>query len=178
MVPTSKNPFAAIRMKAILSLALATLLSTAALAQYPATSIKTIDGESFNTAEIANDGKPVMISFWATWCKPCISELNNIAEVYEDWQKETGVKIIAVSIDDARTANRVQSFVTTREWEYQALIDQNSDFKRAMNVTNVPHTFIYDGKGNLIYQHPNYKPGDEAEYLEKLKELAAHPQGE
>lgn len=165
--------FTAICMKKITFLAALLFVATAAWAQLPSVSLKTADGQTFNTADIANDGKPVLISFWATWCKPCIAELNNIDEVYEEWQEATGVKIIAVSIDDPRTAPRVHPFVKTRGWSYDVLIDENSDFKRAMNVTNVPHAFILDGKGNVVYQHPNYKPGDEHEYLEKLKELAA-----
>src|SRR5215213_8293542 len=68
----------------------------------PSVAVKTLKGETANTSSISNDGKPIIISFWATWCKPCIEEMNNIAEVYPEWQKETGVKVVAVSIDDAR----------------------------------------------------------------------------
>ena len=95
----------------------------------PSASVKTLKGETFNTSSISNDGKPVIISFWATWCKPCIEELNNISEVYPQWQKETGVKIVAVSIDDARTMQRVGPFVNGKKWTYDFLLDQNADFK-------------------------------------------------
>lgn len=71
--------------------------------------IKTLDGQSVQSSVIQNDGKPMIISFWATWCKPCNRELNAIKEVYEEWQEETGVKLIAVSIDDARSASRKAS---------------------------------------------------------------------
>ena len=66
--------------------------------------LKDINGKAVNTAELSNDGKPFIISFFASWCKPCNRELSNIAEVYEDWQDETGVKLFAVSIDEAQNA--------------------------------------------------------------------------
>mgnify|MGYP006186462195 CR=1 FL=1 len=113
----------------------------------PAVNVKTIDNQNFNTEKITNDGKPIIISFWATWCSPCKRELNNIAEVYPDWVEETGVKLIAVSIDDARNMAKVAPYVNGQGWEYEIYLDPNYDFKRAMNVNNVPHTFLIDGKG-------------------------------
>ncbi|MBP9990710.1 MAG: TlpA family protein disulfide reductase [Bacteroidales bacterium] len=133
--------------------------------------IKTLDGQSVQSSVIQNDGKPMIISFWATWCKPCNRELNAIKEVYEEWQEETGVKLIAVSIDDARSASRVKPHVDGNSWEYEVYIDQNQDFKRAMNVVNVPHTFIVDGEGNIVWQHTSYVDGSEEEMIEIVKGL-------
>ena len=133
--------------------------------------IKTLDGQSVQSSVIQNDGKPMIISFWATWCKPCNRELNAIKEVYEEWQEETGVKLIAVSIDDARSASRVKPHVDGNSWEYEVYIDQNQDFKRAMNVVNVPHTFIVDGEGNIVWQHTSYVDGSEEEMIEVVKGL-------
>lgn len=136
----------------------------------PAVNVKTIDGATFNTANINNNGQPIIIDFWATWCKPCVQELTAISDLYEDWQKTTGVKIYAVSIDDARNSARVKPFVNARGWEYQILLDPNADLKRAMNVGDIPHTFLINGKGEIIFQHAGYAPGDENELYEKLLE--------
>ena len=133
--------------------------------------IKTLDGQSVQSSVIQNDGKPMIISFWATWCKPCNRELNAIKEVYEEWQEETGVKLVAVSIGDARSASRVKPHVDGNSWEYEVYIDQNQDFKRAMNVVNVPHTFIVDGEGNIVWQHTSYVDGSEEEMIEIVKGL-------
>ena len=138
----------------------------------PATEIKTLDGKIINTSTFKNDGKPIIISFWATWCKPCIKELKNIAEVYEDWQDETGVKLIAISVDDSRSMNRVAPFVNGRGWEYEVYLDPNNDFKRAMNVNNVPHVFLIDGNGKIVWQHTSYAEGDEEELYELVQKLA------
>ncbi len=138
----------------------------------PSVTVKNMKGRNVNTSTFSNDGKPFIINFWATWCKPCILELNNINDKYAKWQKETGVKIIAISIDDSRNSRRVAPFVKGRGWDYEVYLDENSDFKRALNVNNPPHTFLYDGDGNLVYTHNGYAPGDEDELYEKLKEIS------
>ncbi|MFA8298754.1 MAG: peroxiredoxin family protein [Hyphomicrobiales bacterium] len=152
------------------------ILSTNAFAQketkLPSANIKTLDGTTINTRDLNNDGKPFVISFWATWCKPCKLELDNIAAVYPDWQEELGVKLYAVSIDDSRSMRRVAPTVSGKGWEYEVLLDSNMDFKRAMNVVNVPHTFVVDGKGNIVYQHSGYTVGDEDELFEILTKVA------
>jgi cytochrome c biogenesis protein CcmG, thiol:disulfide interchange protein DsbE len=166
-------------MKSVLSVfILSTIISTSIIAQesgrkIPAVDVKKLDQTTFNTGDISNDGKPIIINFWATWCSPCKRELNTIAEVYEDWQEETGVKIVAISIDDARNVPKVEPYVNGQAWEYEVYIDPNSDFKRAMNVNNVPHTFLVDGNGNIVWQHNSYQPGDEDELYELVQKLAA-----
>jgi thiol-disulfide isomerase/thioredoxin len=147
------------------------LLTSAQDSTIPASNVRSLDGKDFNTSEFSNDGKPMIINFWATWCAPCKKELNNIAEVYEDWIDETGVKLIAVSIDDARSQSRVLPYVNGSSWDYEVYIDTNQEFKRAMGVNNVPHTFLVDGQGNVVYQHNNYAPGDEFELYEKILSL-------
>jgi cytochrome c biogenesis protein CcmG/thiol:disulfide interchange protein DsbE len=139
----------------------------------PAVDIKTTDGNTINTSKFTNNGKPIIISFWATWCKPCVAELTTIAETYADLQKETGVKLIAISIDDARNMAKVAPFVNGKDWDYEVYIDPNADLKRAMNVNNVPHTFLLNGKGEIVWQHNSYTPGDELKLYDNVKKLAA-----
>lgn len=138
----------------------------------PSISLKDLSGHTVSTGDFKNDGKPIIISFWATWCKPCILELNTVAEEYEGLVKETGAKLIAISIDDARTAPKVAPYVQSRAWEYDVYVDENSDFKRAMNVNNVPHTFLLNGKNEIVWSHNSYSPGDEEELYELVRELA------
>lgn len=136
----------------------------------PSAMVKTLDGSSVDTKSFDNDGKPMIISFWATWCKPCVLELNTIMDEYADWQEETGVKLIAISIDDARNTPKVAPFVNGKGWEYDVYLDPNSDFKRVMNVNTVPHTFVLNGDKQVVWQHNAYAPGDEEELYEIVKE--------
>lgn len=167
--------FYPIPMKKFIALFASVLLvASVAMAQkpIPSASVKTLDDKSFDTKNISNDGKPIIINFWATWCSPCKRELNTIAEDWEDWVDETGVKLVAVSIDDARNMAKVKPYVNGKGWEYDVLLDPNGDFKRAMGVNNVPHTFLVDGKGNIVWQHNSYSPGDEEELYELVTKLA------
>lgn len=132
--------------------------------------LKDLKGKSYDTGNLGFKG-PVIISFWATWCSPCKKELNTIHEMYEDWQDETGVTLVAVSIDDQKTKNNVPAYVNGKAWDYLVLLDPNGDFKRAMGVNNVPHTFLLDAEGNIVYTHNNYSPGDEEELYEEIEKL-------
>jgi cytochrome c biogenesis protein CcmG/thiol:disulfide interchange protein DsbE len=137
----------------------------------PSVNIKDVKGNPFNTSKITNDGKPIIISFWATWCKPCIKELSAIADVYDDWQEETGVKLYAVSVDDARSTSLVQPLVNGKNWDYVVLLDPNGDFKRAMNVGPIPHTFLVNGKGEVVWQHTSFAEGEELELINLVRKM-------
>ena len=157
-------------MSALFTLMLFAVGGTAS-AQLPAVVLKTIDGKSVSTDTLSNDGKPFIIDFFATWCKPCNRELKAIHEVYPDWQEETGVKLFAVSIDQAQNINKVKPMVDEYGWEYDVLLDPNSDFKRALGIQMIPYVLICDGDGNIVYKHNGYTDGAESELIEKVREL-------
>lgn len=138
---------------------------------FPSVDIKNIEGKIINTDEFDNGGKPIIVSFWATWCKPCAKELDAISEVYDDWQDETGVKLLAISIDDARNTAKIAPFANGKDWPYEVYLDANSDLKRALNVNAIPHTFLLNGKKEIVWQHTSYFDGDEDELFEEVQKL-------
>lgn len=144
---------------------------TAAMAQLPSVQLKDINGKTVDTATLQNDGKPFIISFFATWCKPCNRELKAINEVYADWQDETGVRVVAISIDEAQNAQKVKPMVDSFGWEYEVLLDPNSDFRRAMGVNMIPHVFVIDGNGKIAESRSGYTEGGEQHLIEKVREL-------
>ncbi len=156
----------------LLFAALCLCLSTTLAAQLPDVAVKTLDGKSVNIQDYANNGKITVLSFWATWCSPCKRELDALAELYPDWKDEFDVEIVAVTIDNARALPKVKPMVSTKGWEYTILSDANEILKRAMNFQSVPMTFLLDQKGNIVYTHNSYSPGDEYELEDKIKALA------
>jgi cytochrome c biogenesis protein CcmG, thiol:disulfide interchange protein DsbE len=161
------------KTKSLLIVFASVILVFAANAQssrIPSIMIKNLEGQCVNTSEFENDDKPYVVSFWATWCRPCLKELTAIDEIYEDWQ-EAGFKLIAISTDNARTKNNVLPMVKGRGWEFEFYSDENGDLQRAMGVNMIPHTFIIDGSGNIVSQHRAFTDGMEWEMFEKLKKL-------
>ena len=158
-------------MKKFLLAVMALFLSVSAFAELPSVQLKDINGKRVDTAKLNNGGKPYIISFFATWCKPCLRELDAVNEVCADWQDETGVKLIAVSIDKAQDESKVKPLVNSKGYEYEVLLDPNGDFKRAMGVNMVPTVFIIDGKNNIVETRTQYTDGSEEHLIEAVREL-------
>jgi cytochrome c biogenesis protein CcmG/thiol:disulfide interchange protein DsbE len=137
----------------------------------PSVKLKTVKGLPFTSDSITNNGKPIIISFWATWCKPCVRELSTISDVYDEWVTETGVKLYAISVDDSRSMTLVAPMINGKGWDFSVLLDPNSDFKRAMNVGPIPHTFLLNGKGEVVYQHTSFSEGDELGLIDMVRKL-------
>ncbi|MDR1764225.1 MAG: TlpA family protein disulfide reductase [Dysgonamonadaceae bacterium] len=139
--------------------------------ELPSVKLKDISGKTIDTSKLSNGGKPFIISFFATWCKPCLRELAAINEVYADWQEETGVKLFAVSIDEGQNSLKVAPAVKSYGWEYEVLLDPNGDFKRALSVNLIPATFVVDGNGKIAHTHSGYTSGSEEKLIEEVRKL-------
>ena len=137
----------------------------------PKVYVETLKGERMDIREVLKDSVPVIITFWSTTCKPCMQELDALAEVYDDWDQEFGVKVVAVSIDDSRMASRVKAIVAGRGWPFLVVLDKNQDLKRALNVNSIPQLFLLNDLGEIVYTHTGYTPGSELDVYEKLKEI-------
>ena len=154
-----------------LLLSLALLISAVAAAQVPSVTVENSKGEAVNTKTLLDEGTPMIVSFWSTSCKPCIRELDAIYDALPDWKDEADFKVVAVSTDDSRLLAKARSFAEGRGWgeDYLLLFDKNQDFMRAMNVSVVPHVFVLDSKGKVVYSHTSYIPGNEVELLAAIK---------
>lgn len=145
-------------------------LGLAATAQnkVPNVYLESLDGNRVNIQSLTGKDNVTILSFWATWCMPCLRELEAIDEVYTEWQEETGVELIAISTDDPRTQKRVKPLVNGKGWDYTVLLDSNQDLKRRFNISTIPHTIVVKNN-EIIYQHSGYVPGAENELYEIVK---------
>lgn len=137
----------------------------------PAVTIRNFQGNNISTSTFTNGDKPMLIVFWYSVHRFPKKELDALKENYEEWKKEFGVKIIVISIDDSRSASEVMPMANAREWDFDFYLDINSDFKRAMNVNLVPHTFLIDGAGNVRWNKVGFMDGDETIIYQELKKV-------
>ena len=127
--------------------------------------LKTLTGKSVNTKTTYNNNGLTIYSFWATWCVPCINELDDINSEIEKWNK-ANVKIVAISTDDSRTKRRIRPLINGKKWGFfDILLDENHDLKRALNISGIPHTIVTKGK-KIIYRKIGDKPGEENDLYE------------
>jgi peroxiredoxin len=139
--------------------------------QMPNVSLKSDDNKSYNVKTDFNEKDKIYVfTFWATWCAPCLNELDAIKEHYKDWTKELNMEVIAVSIDDTRTQKRVKPLLNGKNWPYKVLLDTNQDLKRALSIANVPYTVVVKNQ-KIVYVHNGYSQGAEKELFIKLKQL-------
>ena len=148
--------------------------AVAAVAQVPSVTVENTKGEAVNTKSLLDAGTPMIVSFWSTSCKPCIRELDAVYDALPDWLEEADFRVVAVSTDDSRLLAKAKSFSEGRGWgeDFILLFDKNQDFMRAMNVSVVPHVFVLDGNGKIVYSHTSYVPGNELELFEAVKKCS------
>ena len=158
-------------MKSFILSLVAMIFAAAAMAKVPSVKVENSKGEAFDTASLLDDGTPMIVSFWSTTCKPCIRELEAIYESLPDWLEEVDFRVVAVSTDDSRQLAKAKSFAEGRGWgsDFVLLFDKNQDFMRAMNVPVVPHVFVIDAKGKIVFSHTSYVQGGEVELFEAVK---------
>ncbi len=140
-------------------------------ASFPDMQIPDLKGNKIDLNVLSSEGKPVVLAFWATWCGPCMLELNAINDKIDDWRAETEFNFFAVSIDDSKTVGRVQPMVNGKGWDFDILLDTNNDLKRQLNFSTPPFTLIIKD-GNIVYKHLGYQPGAEDNLYEKIKEFS------
>ncbi len=168
---THKEQFIMKKLTIVLAIILGVSVLNAQEAQFPEMTIYDLNGNKVDIKELSTGDAPVALAFWATWCGPCMLELNAINELLDDWVEETGVKFFAVSIDDAKTVNRVRSMVNGRGWDFDVLLDTNNELKRQLNFTTPPFTVVVKD-GVIVHRHLGYQPGAELGLYEKIKEYS------
>lgn len=159
-------------MKIVRSLLLSSALLVIGTAWAAAQSLSTFGnmlntptGEQKSVAQIGA-GKVTIVSFWATWCKPCKAEMAAVAPKYEEL-KAKGVEYIAVSIDNTKTMAKVAPYLASKGYQFPVLLDPNSEVFRAANGTDVPYTLVFKSDGTLHAKHNGFLEGDEDKLVEE-----------
>jgi cytochrome c biogenesis protein CcmG/thiol:disulfide interchange protein DsbE len=153
----------------IMSLLFSSAQTTEKKSKAPDFSGQDLDGTKIELKTLLSEG-PVLISFWATSCKPCIKELSELQKIYPDYKKK-GFEILAVDVDGPRSVSAVKPKVKGLKWEFPVLLDINKDIYRKYQVLGIPHTVLIDQNGEIRYTHTTYRSGDEKVIQKKIDEL-------
>jgi peroxiredoxin len=121
--------------------------------------LKNLEGRSVSLHQSLADG-PVLIAFWATWCKPCLQELPRLSEMTPQWS-EKGLTVQAISIDKARSHGRVRSYAHSQDFAFDVLLDPNQEAFRKLQGSSVPFLVLLDSTGEKRLVKVGYRPGDE-----------------
>jgi len=138
--------------------------------------LENLSGEYVELKGLLGKG-PVLVSFWATWCKPCVEELSEYKKLYSEY-KSKGLSVVAISTDDEKTVAKVKPFVKSKGYDFPVLLDTNSEVARKFYVQNVPYTFLLDEQGNIVYSHLGYKKGDELQVKKRIENLLSSSSSE
>ena len=141
-----------------------TTIDLAAQNSIPDIHLKTINGVKIQPSSILNDKEFSIISFWATWCIPCINELDAINELYPSWNEDYSINVLAISTDDSRSRKRVRPLISGKNWAFEVYLDENQEFKRSLNISGIPHTIVTYGS-KIIHRRIGYSPGEEKDLI-------------
>lgn len=151
-------------------------LGAAARADEPARAkapgFKAVDmnGEKVSLGDLLGKG-PIVVQFWATWCKPCIKELPYLQQMHEEYSPR-GLQAVAVTIDSPKSQSQVKKFVATRGYTFRVLLDGDQEiFKKLQGRGSIPYVVVLDGEGTVQYQHTGYRPGDEKKLEQVVVDL-------
>ncbi len=131
--------------------------------------LENLDGELVELSEMIGEG-PILVSFWATWCKPCKEELKEYNKLYNEYSDD-GLNVLAISIDNEKSLPKVKPYIKTNGYDFTVLLDPNSEVARMYYAQMVPYSIIIDNKGEIVYTHLGYKKGDELKVKEIITKL-------
>lgn len=157
-------------MKKLIILASALIaMSALAFAEVESFTLRDLDGELVSSEDYFGDG-PVLLDFWATWCKPCLKNLPKLEKIYQEYG-EKGLTILAINEDGTRSLSKVEPLVNSLGLSFPVLIDEDRDIMRLYNVSGLPTSILINEDKEVVLTLRGYRPGDEQELKAKIDSM-------
>lgn len=132
----------------------------------PDFTLKSLQGANLRLHEYR--GQVVLINFWASWCGPCRQEMPLLDRIHQRYS-DAGFAVLGVNVE-GETAS-AQETATRTGVTFPVLVDENQLVSELYDLEAMPSSVVIDRDGVVRYIHRGYKPGDEAKYLEVVKQL-------
>ncbi len=113
---------------------------------------------------------PILLDYWATWCKPCLASLPEIQAVHEAYAAR-GLTVVGISVDGPRNATRVRPFVTRMGLTYPIVFDEDGRLQERFEVRGVPNAVLIDTTGKIVRRFTGYRPGEGAAVAAAIEAL-------
>ena len=152
----------------IFSLLLLSSITLHAQKTLPDITLKTLEGKPMRILEAVAQHQVTVLSFWATWCAPCKRELDAMTELHPAWTAKYDVQVLAITVDDQRQLPKAKPMANAQGWPFALLSDAAGQLKNVLNFQAIPHTVVVNQKGEILYEHTGYVPGDELELEKKI----------
>ena len=124
----------------------------------PDFALESLSGQRFQLSSFKGN-RPVIISFWASWCAPCRLEMPVLRKFYNA-NRGRDFEILAISIDGDRTA--AESFAREQNLPFPILLDSSQSAAKAYRVDGIPMLFVVDKNGVVGHYHQGLDPNIES----------------
>ncbi len=128
-------------------------------------SLPDLDGTEVALGTFLQTG-PVILDFWATWCKPCVLAMPELQRLYVDLAPR-GLRVVGINEDGPRNAPKVRPFLTASGYTFPVLLDLNREAQQRLHANALPTTIVLDKNGVILHTSFGYRPGE----YEKLRAL-------
>lgn len=125
------------------------------------------DGKRVQLSKLLKEG-PVLLDFWATWCKPCIKGMPKLDAIYKKY-KDQGLTVVGVNEDGPRGQNRIRPFLRGRKISFPIAIDNDGGVMKRMQVRALPTTILIAPDGEIVLRQAGLS--DPAPLIEAIEML-------
>jgi peroxiredoxin len=113
---------------------------------------------------------PVLIDFWALWCKPCLQSLPGTDKLLDTYGPR-GLSVLAINTDSPRSSAKVKSYVKSNRFGFTVLSDPNGAMQRLYRFYRIPQTFLITSDGRIAFSQLGYSPGTEERLAKEIDKI-------
>ena len=139
------------------------------ISKIPNIDIKLLNGKTTNIYKLLESG-PLLMDFWATWCKPCKQVMKHLNEFHNDY-KDQGFQVLMINQDTPRSLGKVKAYINSKDYDFLVSIDPNQQIAKKLNGQIMPNLLLIKKDGTIQWRHQGYMPGEEKEIKQKIEEL-------